>query len=64
MPESFIPKEEPHEVRLVFKDKRAGQVFIHYLTQVQAGKAHCPSLAIPLDRLAEPPTLKSLVPDA
>lgn len=42
-------------VRLVFQTERARAVFIHYLTQVTAGKIANPAIALVLDQLAEPP---------
>lgn len=41
-------------VRLVFKDERTRAVFIHHLQQIIDGKAHNPTLALLMEKLAEP----------
>lgn len=41
-------------VRLVFNDERTRAVFIHHLQQIIDGKAHNPTLALLMEKLAEP----------
>ena len=41
-------------LRIVFKDVRSRAVFLHHLDQIIQGKAHNPTLALVLEKLAEP----------
>ncbi len=41
-------------VRLVFKDERARQVFLHHMQQIVDGKSHHPQMSLLLEQLAEP----------